>query len=382
MADADNTRNGRPARAGRKRKADEIDREDKKQGERRRVVEVVPNADVTFKVGTGEEARDIKVSGVVVSLASEVFSRMLSSSFIEGRTRVISLPEDDPETVLTFCQIVHHRAENLNRLGPGEPNKLAVFADMRLCTTALRPWVVMRLSPLIERLDQGSPKFWQHQEDEEQEDERNGNARDDIELFLPTMMLFRLEGMFWKSTRFLIWSTKPSKPRQEQNEKTESPRYDNIHGEYMQRMLWSELRAPVLTFADAVLQSARTSITSLLASVSECVDRGFEDSRKVLPCHISKYGFLMCVLRYKKIKTGMQIREYHSVHRISATVRDIVRRLRRVERVCVANGGRRMHIWQRQPVRLLLPRYRRRTRRNRGQVSRRGTGNLPCVLLE
>ncbi|OCT46969.1 hypothetical protein CLCR_02476 [Cladophialophora carrionii] len=304
----DSVRDDRPAQAGKKRKADEMDGEAKEQGERPRVVEVIPNGDVTFKVGTGEEACEITASGVVVSLASEVFSSMLSSNFMEGRTKVISLPEDDPQSVLTFCQIVHHKAENLNHLDPEELNKLAVFADMRLCTSALRPWVVMRLSPLIERLDHRSPKLWQHQEDEQQDGDGDGYTRDNLEQLLPVMLLFQLEGMFWKSTRFLIWSTKPSKPRQEQNEKTENSIYDVVY--------------------DAVLQSARTCIRSLFASVLECVDRGFGGSKQILPCQTRKYGFLMCALKFKKVRIDMEIHRDQSVHSVSVAVRDIARRLR------------------------------------------------------
>jgi hypothetical protein len=73
--------------APRKRKADEIDAAEEQPHSK--VIEVVPNADVTFKVGTGEDAIDVKVLGTAMGLASPVLSRMLFGQFAEAETKVV-----------------------------------------------------------------------------------------------------------------------------------------------------------------------------------------------------------------------------------------------------------------------------------------------------
>ncbi len=117
------------------------------------MIEIVPDGDALFKVGTGKGALDIRVSGLVVSLASEVFSRMLSSRFIEGLTKTITLPEDDPKTMLTFCQIIHHKVNDIEDVGGlglrDQICKLIVMADMRKCGPSLQPWVLSKISPVL-----------------------------------------------------------------------------------------------------------------------------------------------------------------------------------------------------------------------------------------
>ena len=73
--------------AGMKRKADEMDSADSettatKTHRNAKVIEILPGADVILQVGDGKDALDIKVSGVVLSLASKVFKVMLNSQFI------------------------------------------------------------------------------------------------------------------------------------------------------------------------------------------------------------------------------------------------------------------------------------------------------------
>ncbi|OCT46967.1 hypothetical protein CLCR_02492 [Cladophialophora carrionii] len=72
----------------RKRKAKEIDTPEDQPHPK--VIEVVPNADATFKVGTGKDALEVKVSGMVMGLASPVLSRMLFGQFVEAETKTVS----------------------------------------------------------------------------------------------------------------------------------------------------------------------------------------------------------------------------------------------------------------------------------------------------
>ena len=61
-------------------------RKDEEEERNTELVEVVPDGDALFKGGRDDAALDIRVSAAVVSPASPVFARMLSSSFIEGRS--------------------------------------------------------------------------------------------------------------------------------------------------------------------------------------------------------------------------------------------------------------------------------------------------------
>jgi hypothetical protein len=76
-----------PSRVPRKRKADEIDAAEEQLHPK--VIEVVPDADFTFKVGTGKDALEVKVSGMAMGWASPVLSRMLFGQFAEAQTKVV-----------------------------------------------------------------------------------------------------------------------------------------------------------------------------------------------------------------------------------------------------------------------------------------------------
>lgn len=73
--------------ASEKRKADEL--EELEEQTPTKTLEVVPDADVTFNVGTGKDALQIKVSGTAMGWASPMFKTMLSSQFIEAQTKII-----------------------------------------------------------------------------------------------------------------------------------------------------------------------------------------------------------------------------------------------------------------------------------------------------
>ncbi|EXJ57284.1 hypothetical protein A1O7_07631 [Cladophialophora yegresii CBS 114405] len=125
-----------------KRKADEIDMPEAQP--QNKIIEVVPNADVTFKVGTGKDAVEVKVSGMVMGLASPVLSRMLFGQFVEAQTKTVSLPEEDPEAFLQFCNIVHHRPVRLYDLTSRQLLALAVLSDMWHSLDVVGPWLDLR----------------------------------------------------------------------------------------------------------------------------------------------------------------------------------------------------------------------------------------------
>ncbi|KIW83980.1 hypothetical protein Z517_03226 [Fonsecaea pedrosoi CBS 271.37] len=180
-----------------------------------KLVEVVQDGDVLLTVGRGDDALKIRVSGTVISLASGVFSRMLSSSFTEGRSREIELREDDPEAVLDFCNIAHHKAESVDHCDGSRLVKLVEFADARFCVKALRPWLSARLAGIIEEFKGYERNMtpinhnWISPED------------DSLELTMEQCMsvaaVFKLNDLFWFATKhFLLLqgrrSTSPTLP--------------------------------------------------------------------------------------------------------------------------------------------------------------------------
>ncbi|KAJ9610200.1 hypothetical protein H2200_004977 [Cladophialophora chaetospira] len=109
-----------------------------------KVVEIVPEADVTLRVGIGDDAMEIKASGLVLGLASKVFKTMLNSQFVEGTTKSIDL-EDEPQTVLDFCYITHLKHDSVVDVDADRLRDLIVFADMRHSLEALKPWILYTL---------------------------------------------------------------------------------------------------------------------------------------------------------------------------------------------------------------------------------------------
>ena len=114
-------------------------------GETPKEVELVPGADVTLRVGQGEKALTIWVSGAALSLASEVFGIMLHSCFVDGLTKVIELKEDDPKIVLHFCRIIHYQKGLFTAVERDQLVQLTQFADLRCCEEALKPWIMLAL---------------------------------------------------------------------------------------------------------------------------------------------------------------------------------------------------------------------------------------------
>ncbi len=166
-----------------------------------KLVKVVPDGDLLLKVGKGDAALDIRVSATVVSLASEVFGRMLSSNFVEGQTKTIILTEDEPKIVLAFCNIVHHKSENIDDLELQDVEKLGVFADMRMCTTALRPWALMRIARFVDTLNREEWAYWSMQDD-------TFDIEDvfDLTKLLPIITSFRMDRLFYKYSRMMLSS--------------------------------------------------------------------------------------------------------------------------------------------------------------------------------
>lgn len=106
-----------------------------------KIVDLLPQADVILQVGQGEDAVDIGVSSHVLCLASKVYSTMLNSPFLESSTKVVGLTEDDPQTILDFCHIIHHQYGSVKDMTAKRLRGLMIVADMRDCRESLQSWI-------------------------------------------------------------------------------------------------------------------------------------------------------------------------------------------------------------------------------------------------
>ena len=70
---------------------------------------------------------------------------MLTSSFIEGITKIIELKEDDTQIVLHFCRIIHGQEGSLAVIDRNRLVQLTAFADMRCCEESLKPLIMSAL---------------------------------------------------------------------------------------------------------------------------------------------------------------------------------------------------------------------------------------------
>ncbi|KIW23413.1 uncharacterized protein PV07_11612 [Cladophialophora immunda] len=89
----------------------------------------------------------IVASSKVLTIGSPVFKTMLHGSFAEGQLcfnqgnpPTVSLPEDNPQATLLFCEIVHYSRGVHQFKGYKALHGLGVFADKYDCTRALRSW--------------------------------------------------------------------------------------------------------------------------------------------------------------------------------------------------------------------------------------------------
>lgn len=71
-----------------------------------------PDGDVQLDITDGAASNSIRVSSHMLTIASPVFKRMLTSEFKEGQVpqygpRIISLKEDSPDAMILICHAMH-----------------------------------------------------------------------------------------------------------------------------------------------------------------------------------------------------------------------------------------------------------------------------------
>ena len=139
-----------PSQPAKKRQASE--REDESLDQPQKLVALATDGDVLVIVGTGEDKLGIKVSGAILSHASEVFRRMLSSNFVEASSRVITMKEDDPNAVLEFLKVLHFDFSGVKKWNGREMTLVVEMASMRRCIDVFKPHILPTLTEIIEAL--------------------------------------------------------------------------------------------------------------------------------------------------------------------------------------------------------------------------------------
>lgn len=153
-----------------------------------------PNGDVILLVGTGSPV-SIRASSTILTLASPVFAAMLGSSFWEGSqlsTRgtepyELRLPEDDAETAIFFCLVLHYQRKIDDSISLSLFEKLALFCDKYNCASALSSWT----------------NVWLHQFNDLPKDQAN------YERLLYTSYVFGIHEAFWGSSKAFLLNGLP-----------------------------------------------------------------------------------------------------------------------------------------------------------------------------
>ncbi|KAJ9610210.1 hypothetical protein H2200_004987 [Cladophialophora chaetospira] len=295
-----------------KRKADEI--EAPAMQAPTKMLEIVPDADVTFNVGTGKDALQIKVSGAALGWASPVFKTLLSSQFIEAQTKTIeselstlkdlNLPDTDPQVFIQFCNIIHHRPVKLDELTGGQVADLALLGDMRQAFHTLQPWIEIRCksirSSLSRKIGFYPSKFIDFSSDPPMvaENETRFSAADLIEL----SALCSWGNTFEYATRHYM-AHYPTEIGADNRETHSLPSIMNKYGDsiYGQYSTCSYTGEPTVNCGlDVIAQSYKEYIDSFLTDVYSCINeeiglaRHWNDRET---CKAAKYGMLHILLR-------------------------------------------------------------------------------------
>ena len=106
-----------------------------------------PHGDVKLIISASEDAKELRVSSKVMSLASSVFAALLSPKFSEGVTlshakdvHEIKLEDDDPEAMLLICHTIHLGHHIPRRVPIDLLEKVALLCDKYDLAKALSGW--------------------------------------------------------------------------------------------------------------------------------------------------------------------------------------------------------------------------------------------------
>ncbi len=109
--------------------------------------EADPAGDLVLSIGLNEDRQLIRVSSKVLTLASPVFSALLSPKFTESRSLAdstevpqIPFPEDNPEAMVWLCQALHFKKRPTDEISFPLVKDLAVLCDKYDLSIALGSW--------------------------------------------------------------------------------------------------------------------------------------------------------------------------------------------------------------------------------------------------
>ena len=157
---------------------------------------------------------------------------MLTSGFKESDQKEISLPEEDPDVVLDFFNVIHGKEQKGKQSGGKHLVRVAVMADMWMCTDALKDWVAKQLKEVAQNLSRNmdfgifpptaaSSMFLNEQlscEVDKNKEEtyvytiRSGDLKlvFDVKDIIEVAFVFELEDLLWCASRFtLVYSSGP-----------------------------------------------------------------------------------------------------------------------------------------------------------------------------
>jgi hypothetical protein len=128
---------------------------------------IAKRGDIILQLGKAEPGntiRNILLSSMVLSLASPIFTTMFDGRFAEGQSLspaspcVVPLPDDDPDSIILICKIIHIQTSQLQtKLTAIAFANLAIVCNKYDCLDAVRAWSMIWVASLLQTPD--APEF-------------------------------------------------------------------------------------------------------------------------------------------------------------------------------------------------------------------------------
>ena len=118
------------------------------------VIDINPAGDLILNVGqeeSPEKMKRLRIASAIMTNASPVFDRMLNGHFLESQLPLSKTDpptlyiHDDPDAMLTFCQILHHHMGAREVVTSAQMVEVAKLADMYGCQGAVELWFTNQL---------------------------------------------------------------------------------------------------------------------------------------------------------------------------------------------------------------------------------------------
>lgn len=132
---------------------------EKKDDRKLAIIEIHATGDVVLLVGSGEEAKSIRVASQVLTAASDFFVDLFTANLHENKlafsprfSKQVPLIDDDPEAMLNLCEILHHHSENVKVSNKKALLDLACICAKYDCIAAVRLWMSTQLEKQFRNL--------------------------------------------------------------------------------------------------------------------------------------------------------------------------------------------------------------------------------------